>query len=111
MSLYKKKISGIYSLEWDDKIYIGSSINIMNRWHSHIVNPSTNADLTAAINMELPTFKILMIFDKKPDRKQLLKEEQFYINKYINTNRILLNKRHKVIKDEKPNKATRSSKS
>lgn len=108
MSLYKKPIPGIYALEWDDAIYIGSSVNITNRWHSHIINPSTNKDLTLKIKTELPSFKILKVFDKKPDRKLLLKEEEYYINKYINTNYILLNKRHKLLKDitnEKPNKA------
>lgn len=107
MSIYKKRISGIYELRWDDAIYIGSSMNIMSRWHSHIINPQTSKDLTAKILSELPTFKILYIFDKKPQRNQLLKIEQEYINKYANnqTNLQLLNKRTKLLKDiinEKP---------
>ena len=109
MSLYKKKLIGIYALEWDDAIYVGSSINIMNRWHAHLTNPSTNNDLTAAICKELPTFKILHLFDKKTVRSELLKFEQLYINKYVNTNRKLLNKRHKVYND-KPTKITSKTK-
>ncbi len=81
----KEIISGVYFIrnEVNQKIYIGSSKDILNRWYQHKfylkTNKHPNCKLQNAVNKYgLVNFKLEVI----EKTKQYLTREQYYIDKY-----------------------------
>jgi len=79
--------SGIYQIKnlKNNKIYIGSSVDIRNRWRNHLFwlrnNRHYNSHLQRSFNKygeKYFEFKVLELVIKK----NLIKHEQFYLNKF-----------------------------
>lgn len=85
----KNKISGIYKIIniYDNKVYVGSSIDIKRRWHEHKKelrkNKHCNLHLQFAWNKygeQNFQFEIIEIVDN-PTKENLLNREQYWIDK------------------------------
>ena len=81
---------GIYKItnKINNKIYIGSSKNIANRWKDHMSElesgDHSNYKLQNAINefgIQNFTFEVIEVITTKYDRKYLLTREQYYLDK------------------------------
>lgn len=89
---YKNRICGIYKIQniLNDKVYIGSSIHIMNRWSRHRSdlekNRSTSNKLQLSYNKNgKDNFKFSIIEECSID--ELLEREQFYIDLFDSYNK------------------------
>jgi len=89
---YKNRICGIYKIQniLNDKVYIGSSIHIMNRWSRHRSdlekNRSTSNKLQNSYNKNgKDNFKFSIIEECSID--DLLEREQLYIDLFDSYNK------------------------
>ena len=86
--LGSSQVSGIYKITniLNDKVYIGQSVNIADRWKTHIKyglgidTPSTNKLYTAMQNDGVWNFTFQLL--EKCTKDQLNKREQYWINLY-----------------------------
>lgn len=80
------KKSGIYQIRnlVNEKVYVGSAVNLRTRWHKHLSNlrhnRHCNTKLQNAYNKYGKDNLIFEILELVPNKEQLLDREQYYID-------------------------------
>lgn len=83
---------GVYKIENDKYIYIGSTIKwLTKRFSQHYHNYDGNHNKTQEVLKNGGTFVCLQSFDNGTDEQIIRESEAEYIRKYRNTDKILLN--------------------
>lgn len=83
---------GVYKIENEEYIYIGSTINYLTgRFANHLRNSGGNHTKTQEVLKNGGTFTCLQSFENGTDEATIRECEAEYIRKYRNTDKILLN--------------------
>ena len=82
---YKNPVSGIYKIESrNNKVYIGSAVNIKRRWAEHIRNLNRNIHINKKLqhawNKYGASYFTFTIIEIVKDKNKLLLQEQKYLN-------------------------------
>ena len=86
-----KHYSGIYKIQLENKIYIGSTVNFKKRFSTHYANKDGNHNKTQELLLKGATFESIKMF-KQIDRNKLYKLETQIIHEYmLNSDFILIN--------------------
>lgn len=84
--------AGVYKIENDDSIYIGSTINkLTDRFRCHRSNATGLQPKTQELLQNGGVFTCLQSFPLRADEQTIRDSEAYYIWKYKNTNKKLLN--------------------
>ncbi len=107
------KISGIYKIESKlkpERIYIGSAINIQNRWHVHLCQLRANKHYSKKLQRHYNKYSesdLQFSILSGCDKEDLIRQEQFYIdavNPYFNNRNIAESNRGYKWNEESKNK-------
>ena len=83
---------GVYKIENDKYVYIGSTIvKFTRRFAQHYYNYNGNHDKTQEVLLNGGTFECLQYFENGTDEQTIRECEAEYIRKYRNTDKTLLN--------------------
>lgn len=93
--------SGVYKIQFENKVYIGSTKNFRNRYKKHLKKDKKELPhVWELLKKDSCTFEVLEIIE---DKEKLLTKEQYYLDLYLNNNDfIVVNKQRAVKKEVEP---------
>ena len=95
--------SGVYKIQFENKVYIGSTKDFRNRYKQHLREDKTNLPhLWELLKEEEHTFEVLEVVN---EMGELRKREQYYIELYLSSGYEVVNR--KKAKDEEKDKEKR----